>query len=93
LVDRGDEPGLTRAIVTLARNPSLRIDLGRRAQAAVAERFASDRLLMHIDDLYRERLTARTTRHGYFDGGLLPPRPPRPITDPTEIARNERPSA
>jgi glycosyltransferase involved in cell wall biosynthesis len=63
-VPPGDHLPLSKAFVTLGRDPALRRQMGRSAREHVRERFSSIRLLADVDALYR-RLVC-----------LAPPGPP-----------------
>jgi glycosyltransferase involved in cell wall biosynthesis len=56
LVPADDESALARAIESLARDPDLRLTLGRQAREHVRERFSHERLLRDVDALYRRLL-------------------------------------
>lgn len=55
----GDEAGLAEAMAKVAAEPRLRREMGTRARAHVAERFAVERLLRDIDGLYSRLLVER----------------------------------
>jgi len=52
LVPPGEVPALARAIATLAENPMLRVEMGRRGQARARAEFGMDRMLADVDALY-----------------------------------------
>jgi glycosyltransferase involved in cell wall biosynthesis len=56
LVPPEDVSALAQAIESLARDPELRVRLGRGAREHVRERFAHGRLLRDVDGLYRRLL-------------------------------------
>ena len=56
LVDVGDAATLGERLAELARDPSLREEMGRAGSARVLDRYAVDRLVEDIDALYRELL-------------------------------------
>ena len=59
LVRRDDPDALAAAMLRLADNRELRLAMGERARVNVLDRFATERLLAEVDDLYRELLAAR----------------------------------
>lgn len=58
LVTANDIPALSAALVRLAKNPSLRQQLGNNANATVRENFSVDKMTRQIEDVYQK---ARTT--------------------------------
>lgn len=69
LVDAGDFTALGDRLADLARDPERRRAMGAAARSRILERYAVDRLIGDIDDLYRSLLEAKGL------GSLLPPRP------------------
>lgn len=66
LVDKGDVAGLQNEIERLLKNPELRMDLGRRGQAFVAENASiekvTERYIGHYQELLRNAPSARLSR-------------------------------
>jgi glycosyltransferase involved in cell wall biosynthesis len=62
LVPAPDETAFAAALVELSAEPRLRRELGERARDHVRSRYAVDRLLTDVDDLYRGLLAARGER-------------------------------
>jgi glycosyltransferase involved in cell wall biosynthesis len=62
LVDRGDEQALATALIELAADRELRLELGARAREHVRDRYSADRLLGDTDRLYRELMGLRSAR-------------------------------
>jgi glycosyltransferase involved in cell wall biosynthesis len=59
LVPPGDAPALAATVARLLRDADLRLALGSAARASVAERFAVDRLVRDVEDLYDELLVKK----------------------------------
>jgi glycosyltransferase involved in cell wall biosynthesis len=59
LAPAGDPAALAARIVELAGDPGRRRAMGARARLHVSERYAADRLLADVDDLYAELLAER----------------------------------
>jgi glycosyltransferase involved in cell wall biosynthesis len=67
LAEVGDVEGLTAALATLARDPTLRKEMGRAGRERTLPRYRVERLVDDVDELYRELLAER--------GLPVPPRP------------------
>jgi len=62
LVDAGATDDLADRLAPLARDPALRARMGRRGRERVLPRYAVDRLVEDIDELYRSLLSAAGAR-------------------------------
>ena len=67
LVELGDTDALGERLAELARDPELRARMGEAGQSRIVQRYAVERLIGDIDDLYRSLLEAKGL------GQLLPP--------------------
>lgn len=56
LAEPGDAPGLTAAMITLAKDPLMRVRMGEAARGRVLEEFTEARMLERSAALYREAL-------------------------------------
>ncbi len=70
LVDTGDVEALAQRLAQLARDPELRTRMGEAGRSRILRRYAVDRLIGDVDELYRSLLEAKGL------GRLLPPPPP-----------------
>ena len=68
LVETGDTDALAERLSRLARNPELRRRMGEAGRDRIVSRYAVDRLVGDVDELYRSLLEAKGLR------SLLPPR-------------------
>ncbi len=68
LVEMGDVQALGDRLADLARDPELRRRMGEAGRSRILERYAVDRLIGDVDELYRTLLETRGL------GTLLPPR-------------------
>ena len=68
LVEMGDVQALGDRLADLARDPELRRRMGEAGRSRILERYAVDRLIGDVDELYRTLLESRGL------GTLLPPR-------------------
>jgi len=62
MVKQGDLTGLTRAILSLLREPARARELGENAQAHIAENFSADLMTCQYLKLYQEAVEARASR-------------------------------
>jgi len=62
LVPQRDTKAFAEALVHLAQDRELRMQMGQRARTAVAQRFSADRLAEDMDLLYRELLQGVRSR-------------------------------
>jgi glycosyltransferase involved in cell wall biosynthesis len=62
-VGAGDQAGLAEAMTKLAADPHLRRQMGARARAHVGARFAAERLLRDVDEVYSRLLAEREQRN------------------------------
>ena len=67
LVELGDTDALGERLAELARDPELRARMGEAGQSRIVQRYAVERLIGDIDNLYRSLLEAKGL------GQLLPP--------------------
>jgi glycosyltransferase involved in cell wall biosynthesis len=58
LVDVGDAAALAERLADLATNPARRREMGHEGRKRVLDRYAVDRLVNEVDELYRELLRA-----------------------------------
>jgi glycosyltransferase involved in cell wall biosynthesis len=68
LVETGDIEGFARQLAVLARDPRLRARMGEAGRERILARYAVDRLIDDVDQLYRSLLQSKGL------GGLLGPR-------------------
>jgi glycosyltransferase involved in cell wall biosynthesis len=57
LAASGDEEGIAAALVELAADRALRLEMGARARARISHRYGADRLLADVDRLYQGLLS------------------------------------
>jgi glycosyltransferase involved in cell wall biosynthesis len=62
LVEAGETGDLADRLEQLARDPELRERMGRRGRERVLPRYAVDRLVEDVDELYRSLLSAADVR-------------------------------
>jgi glycosyltransferase involved in cell wall biosynthesis len=58
LVEVGDAEQLADRLAELARDPELRLQMGREGRARVLERYSVERLIDDVDGLYRSLIPA-----------------------------------
>ena len=68
LVEMGDVEALGDRLADLARDPELRRQMGEAGRSRILQRYAVDRLIGDVDELYRTLLETKSL------GTLLPPR-------------------
>jgi glycosyltransferase involved in cell wall biosynthesis len=66
LVDSEDHEGAARAILDLLGNPELRIEMGRRAQSVVEQRFSSEHMITTMLNNY-QTLLSRPNRRSFLE--------------------------
>ena len=62
LVEAGETDELADRLERLARDPELRARMGRQGRERVLPRYAVDRLVEDVDELYRSLLSAAGVR-------------------------------
>jgi glycosyltransferase involved in cell wall biosynthesis len=64
LVDRGDSDGLASALITLLRDPSQCLRMGRAAKEFADTHLDISRTADRLVELYRDTIAARSAAHG-----------------------------
>ena len=62
LVEKGDPKALAQAIIDLARQPRLRVELGANGREMVMSDFNPDDLVTQVESVYQSLLSRRSTR-------------------------------